>query len=217
MIYGDVKFEETSNEDGVCKDVNDDAFNQLNNCTTVSIYEFQKFRRTAYFLYRLTFGYDLDESSMNLIDNKMTDAFIGTYIGITALVFVNIFIALLSATFNRVYEKAEAFIIFQRAIEILHKEKAMSNAERRRHVQTIRQQCNPYVDRKYNEIITNVDDRMKLLENEMKEQRVSMYNMQNSIDLSVSSLRLSAAFIHKFFFSLLTESSNSKFTATTSY
>jgi hypothetical protein len=57
---------------------------------------------------------------MNYIDNVMTDFLIGLYIGLTALLMVNIFIALLTATFNRVYDKSRAYFLLQRAIELLN-------------------------------------------------------------------------------------------------
>ena len=108
---------------------------------------------------------------MNLIDSSVTSPFVGTYIGLAALVLVNIFIAQLSATFTRVYDQAEAYIIFQRAIEILNKEKSMTFYERRQHVNFLREKCNPYLDKKYNEVITNMEDKITNLEHEIRDQR----------------------------------------------
>jgi hypothetical protein len=74
---------------------------------------------------------------MNSIDNKITNPLVGFYIGFTSLVLINVFIALLSATFTRVYEKAEAEIMFQRAIEIYKIEKSMSFDERKKNIKTL--------------------------------------------------------------------------------
>jgi hypothetical protein len=57
---------------------------------------------------------------MNSIDNVMTDFLIGLYLGLTTLLMINIFIALLTTTFNRVYDKSRAYFLLQRAIEILN-------------------------------------------------------------------------------------------------
>lgn len=57
---------------------------------------------------------------MNYFDNVMTDFLIGLYIGLTALLMVNIFIALLTTTFKRVYDKSRAYFLLQRSIEILN-------------------------------------------------------------------------------------------------
>ena len=59
---------------------------------------------------------------MNSIDNVMTDFLIGLYIGLTTLLMVNIFIALLTTTFNRVYESSRAYFLLQRSIESLNHE-----------------------------------------------------------------------------------------------
>ncbi len=100
MIYGDVKFD-ASVDENLCKDVNNVDFNDENNCTTIAIPSFSRFDLTAYTLYQVTFGQGLDEESMNNIDNQMKNLLIAIYVGLTSLVSVNIFIALLSATFNR--------------------------------------------------------------------------------------------------------------------
>ncbi len=59
---------------------------------------------------------------MYKIDEDITATFIGFYIAIMGFVYLNIFIALISSTFSRVYDKAEAYMTFQRADEILKTE-----------------------------------------------------------------------------------------------
>jgi hypothetical protein len=61
MIYGGVKFDQKTNEDGACRDVAQVDYNTAHNCTTVSIPSFERYDLTAYTLYRLTFGESLDE------------------------------------------------------------------------------------------------------------------------------------------------------------
>ncbi len=106
-----------------CTDVSNSAFNKANNCTTISIESFDTFRNIAYALFRLTFGSDLSaEKDMYKIDEDITATFIGFYIAIMGFAYLNIFIALISSTFSRVYDKAEAYMTFQRADEILKTE-----------------------------------------------------------------------------------------------
>ena len=59
------------------------------------------------------------EDQMNQIDPFMTSPLIGAYIGLMALILVNIFIALLSAIFERVHDKADGYTGLQRANEIV--------------------------------------------------------------------------------------------------
>jgi hypothetical protein len=74
---------------------------------------------------------------MNSIDDKITNPLVGTYVAITSLVLTNIFIALLSATFTNTHEKAEAYINFQRAVEINRIEKSMSFDERKKNINNL--------------------------------------------------------------------------------
>ena len=61
------------------------------------------------------------------IDNVMTDFLIALYLGLTTLLMVNIFIALLTTTFNRVYDASRAYFLLQRSIEILDFENCKKN------------------------------------------------------------------------------------------
>ena len=185
MLYGGTQFlSATSNVN--CKDVSDFEENERNNCSTISIAAFQRFDLTAYYLYRLTFGNALDEANMNLIDPGMKNPLIGAYIGVTTLVLINMFIALLSTTFSRVFGKAEAYIIFQRATEILNKEKSMSYSERKDHVEYIRKIGNPYIDKTFKEVITTMDDRMTILENKVRDNKKAITTLNTSVDQMVS-------------------------------
>ncbi len=60
-MYGDTKYAAKVNEDMGCFDENNVTANILNNCTTISVSQLSTFDRTAYYMYRLTFGTLLDE------------------------------------------------------------------------------------------------------------------------------------------------------------
>lgn len=59
---------------------------------------------------------------------------IGTYMGVTGLILVNLFIALLTATFNSIHDASKAQLLLQRAIECLGIERKMSERKRRKHL-----------------------------------------------------------------------------------
>lgn len=102
MIYGGLKFKQDVNEDNGCVDVYDTEYNEANNCTVVSVPAFENgFGYLTYALYVITFGGNFDEQSMDEIDDQMKIPLTGAYIAFTILVSANIFIALLSATFQR--------------------------------------------------------------------------------------------------------------------
>ncbi len=93
----------------------------------------QTYGRALYALYALTFGSDLDRDNMNKVDNVLTDLLIAVYIGLTTLITINIFIALLSFTFNRIHDSARAYFLLQRASEIIRIENRQSNVKKYKH------------------------------------------------------------------------------------
>ncbi len=178
MIYGGEKFEQ-----------NNECSN-FENCTVVAFEQFETYDETAYSLYRLTLGESFDLEDLSKIDKLMLNPLIGAYVGITALVLTNIFIALLSATFQRVYEKAEAYIILQRGIEIINTEKSMSLDQRKKHIKFINKIGSPYTDNRYNETITSFEDRIINLEKEAKEQIKQLSNITNNLENTVYLIEL---------------------------
>lgn len=67
-------------------------------------------------------------------DRDFTDPLIGVYIAITSLVLVNIFIALLTATFNFVKDSSRAQLMLSRAVEVLCMEHYMNENDRYKHL-----------------------------------------------------------------------------------
>ena len=88
--------------------------------------EFKSFTETGYTLFRLIFGADIqEEDQMYKIDYAMTTPLITIYIAIMTLLFLNLFIALLSSTLTSIQEKAEKYLFYQRAVVILGIEQTM--------------------------------------------------------------------------------------------
>ena len=60
MLYGGTQFTQSSYDKNICTDVTNIEFNEANNCTTITIENFQTFNSMAYYLFRLTLGLDVD-------------------------------------------------------------------------------------------------------------------------------------------------------------
>ncbi|KAK3750630.1 hypothetical protein QZH41_012813, partial [Actinostola sp. cb2023] len=92
-------------------------------------------RRQYYYLNYLE-PYKLGKVS---VDHLMAQLLCGTYIAVSGVILLNLFIALMSDTFQRVYDNAKANAAMQRASTILSMEESMSNSTRdayRRHFHT---------------------------------------------------------------------------------
>ena len=99
----------------------------------------------SYFIYESHLIYlNISKSAMSSVDYVMVVNLVGLYIGVTSLFLINMFIAVLSNTVSRVYEKATGFIQFQKAVEIVKEEKAMSLKERSYVIKLINKSYNPF-------------------------------------------------------------------------
>ena len=107
-----------------------------------SIPNIETYNNVIYSLYEITFGNDLISSeNTDKVDPIMTYILIALYVGITVLVTVNIFIAMLTHTFNRVYQSSKAYFVFQRANEIIRRENNMNEKIRHKHLNKVRMDC----------------------------------------------------------------------------
>jgi hypothetical protein len=105
------------------------------NCTKGALPHMDGYNIIAFGLYSMTFGNDLiDKKNTDKVDKTMTYILIGSYLGITTLVMVNIFIAVLTHTFNSVSEDSKAHFVLQRAIEVVNNENKLNDAKRCAHL-----------------------------------------------------------------------------------
>jgi hypothetical protein len=119
---------------------------------------------------------------MNQVDNIMTDILIGVYIGITALIMVNIFIALLTSTFNVVHDSSKAFFLLQRAIEVIHIENKLGRRARYNHLKKLEKS---YIDNNYNpKNILKLDDTEKSdpIKDSIKEIQDEILSLNSNLD-----------------------------------
>ncbi len=88
---------------------------------------------------------DFAFDSITAVDRLTAQLLVGTFIALSGIVMINIFIALLSDTFQRVYDNAKANAVMQQANAILDAESLLGRRSRdafRRFIQT---KCSPLV------------------------------------------------------------------------
>jgi hypothetical protein len=93
----------------------------------------ESFNDLMYSVWQLTYVGNYPWDSLISVDRLMAQLLCGTYIAVSAIVLLNLFIALMSDTFQRVYDNAKANSAMQRASIILSLEESMSNSGRENH------------------------------------------------------------------------------------
>ncbi|CAK8679226.1 unnamed protein product [Clavelina lepadiformis] len=93
-------------------------------------------------LYRITLVDDYQFDEMRAFDVVMAYILIGTFLGISAILCINLFIALLSDTFQRVYDNAKANAFMQQASLLLSVEENLGKAKEK-YTKHIDENCNP--------------------------------------------------------------------------
>ena len=121
---------------------------------------------------------------MVLSDNVLTDPLIGTYLGFTSLIAVNLFIALLTSTFNRVHDQSRAYFIMQRAAELLKHEHKMEHKKYKAHLESL---AKSYEDKKVktNNLMVNTDEIKK---NQIQDTMRTIRSKANELDLKINEL-----------------------------
>jgi hypothetical protein len=79
-----------------------------------------------------------NQKNMKKVDDEFTDPLLGVYIGTTSLVLINIFIGLLTATFNYVHDSSQAQLLLSRASEVLVIEHKMKEKKHYKHLKRLK-------------------------------------------------------------------------------
>lgn len=108
----------------------------------------KNFNDLMYSVWQLTVVGNYPWDSLLVVDRLMAQILCGTYLGVSAIVMLNLFIALMSDTFQRVYDNAKANAAMQRASTILTMEENMADKTRERHRRHIHQRFAPEVNLK---------------------------------------------------------------------
>ncbi|XP_072533285.1 uncharacterized protein [Salminus brasiliensis] len=111
--------------------------------------------KMLYSLYRLTLVDDYEFDAMVAVDSVMAHLLCGTFLALSAVLCVNLMIALLSDTFQRVYDNALANAVMQQASVILQVEESMPSLRCFYDKQYIHQNCAPLGEFYDDDIITD--------------------------------------------------------------
>ncbi|XP_029109927.1 transient receptor potential channel pyrexia-like, partial [Scleropages formosus] len=114
-----------------------------------------------YSLYRITLVDEYEFDAMLSIDPIMAYLLCGTFLGLSAILCVNLLIALLSDTFQRVYENALANAVMQQASIILQVEESMPHLRRLCDNQYLHRHCAPLGEFYDEDFVTNPDQYAK--------------------------------------------------------
>ena len=101
--------------------------------------------RVVFMLYRVSLVDEYPFDAMTNVDEAMTIILVGLYLWVTAVVGLNLFIALLSYTFQRVYDNATANAQLQRSEIILDLDLKLPHFLYRRYQKYMMEHCDPFV------------------------------------------------------------------------
>ncbi|RXN24755.1 transient receptor potential channel pyrexia-like protein [Labeo rohita] len=133
-----------------------------------------------YSLYRITLVDEYEFNAMLGVDAVMAYLLCGTFLALSAILCVNLLIALLSDTFQRVYDNALANAVMQQAAIILQIEESMSCLRRCYDNEYIHQHCAPLGEFYDDDVTTNPEQHaeMKKLTEQIKDVLHQFLNIQ---------------------------------------
>ncbi|CAL1548535.1 unnamed protein product [Lymnaea stagnalis] len=139
-------------------------------------------------MFRLTLVDDYDYDTMQQIDSIMADILVGTWFMLSAILSLNLFIALLSDTFQRVYDNAQANAVMQRAIFLLNTWEGMSKSSKDGFLKYIDEHCKPLKEEYDDDMTVSGEDDLKKVTIQIKE---DMDNLQEMFKLQFGDPRSS--------------------------
>jgi len=101
------------------------------------------FNDLVYSVFEITLVGNYPWEALLAIDRLMAQFLVGTYLAMSAVVCLNLYIALMSDTFARVYENAKANAIMQQAMQILNIERTLSKKKLQKVKKFIAIECAP--------------------------------------------------------------------------
>ncbi|KAI0229397.1 hypothetical protein LSAT2_020202 [Lamellibrachia satsuma] len=121
-------------------------------------------------LFRLTLVDDYDFDGMKQVDSVMCYILVGFWLALSAILMLNLFIALLSDTFQRVYDNAKANAMMQKAIAILSIEERLSGKQRLKFRTYLHSKCAPEEDFYDDDATTVGEEDLKKVTFQIKDQ-----------------------------------------------
>ncbi|XP_023263394.1 transient receptor potential cation channel subfamily V member 5-like [Seriola lalandi dorsalis] len=120
-----------------------------------SVPSMQSVSGLLYSLYRITLVDEYEYTAMVTVDGVMAPLLCGTFLAASSVLCVNLLIALLTDTFQRVHDNSQANAVMQQAAVILQVEESMPLLRRFYDNQYISNQCAPLADAYNDDIATN--------------------------------------------------------------
>lgn len=122
-----------------------------------------------YSLFRLTLVDEYDFDNMLKIDPIMAKILVGLWLALSAVLCLNLFIALLSDTFQRVYDNAQANAVMQKALMTLSIWESMTNSRRNAFYSYMETSCNPFKEYYDDDMTEEGEEDMKKVTIQIKE------------------------------------------------
>ncbi|XP_065055117.1 uncharacterized protein LOC135683708 [Rhopilema esculentum] len=105
--------------------------------------DWKKFNDLTFSVWMVTLIADFNFDGLVAVDKLMAQVLVGSYFAIASVVCMNLYIALLSETFARVYQNALANAALLQATTILQVENALSKKRKSRSEKYIQEECSP--------------------------------------------------------------------------
>uniref|UniRef100_A0AAY5EXU7 Ion transport domain-containing protein n=1 Tax=Electrophorus electricus TaxID=8005 RepID=A0AAY5EXU7_ELEEL len=136
----------------------------------VNVPSMQTVPQMLYSLYRITLVDEYEFDAMVAVDSIMAHLLCGTFLALSSVLCVNLMIALLSDTFQRVHDNAQANAVMQQATVVLQVEESMPYLQRFYDKQYIHNFCAPLGEFYDGDVITDPDQQedMKKLSAQIK-------------------------------------------------
>lgn len=107
--------------------------------------KYQDFNDVVYNVFLMTLVDEYDRETLFEQDKPMAQILIGTYLAIASVVCLNLYIALMSQTFNRVYSNAKATAFMLQSEELLAMERSLGKKKRSQVKRFMATECSPQV------------------------------------------------------------------------
>ncbi|KAM8966809.1 uncharacterized protein RCH25_025436 [Pelodytes ibericus] len=121
-------------------------------------------------IFRITLVDDYNFADMYSVDPVMAYILCGTFLGVSAILCINLLIALLADTFQRVYDNATANAVMQQASTLLQIEENLSKKSKAKFSKHIQTTCSPLTLFYDDDLTVDQDDDLKKVTIQIKEE-----------------------------------------------
>eukprot|EP00111_Clytia_hemisphaerica_P019381 TCONS_00057216-protein len=134
--------------------------------------EYERFNDVIYQVFLMTLVDEYEREELMKQDKVMAQVLVGTYLAIASVVCLNLYIALMSQTFTRIYQNATATAYMQQAKHLLTIERSLSKRKRTKVQRFMANECSPQVV--YDNGVNDDDEDDNV--------RFSLYRLVNSVN-----------------------------------